>query len=181
MRLETERLILRPLELTDAPIMCALASPIEVAATNLNMPHPYSASAAEAFIQAAHDALEVSADITLGMVRKSDGQWMGVIHLGVDLRHQHAEFGYWIGVPYWNQGYTTEAARRLLDYCFADLALRRVYASFFTHNPASRRIMEKIGMTYEGTLRQHYERFGSFYDVGCCGILRSEWEAKGQV
>ncbi len=177
MILETERLILRPLELSDAPTMRQLADHLEVAATNLNMPHPYPEGAAEAFIQASLNTFDESTDITLALVRKTDMQWMGVIHLDISDRHQHAEFGYWIGVPYWNHGYTTEAARRLVDYCFADLNLRRVAASYFTHNPGSRRVMEKIGMTYEGTLRQHYERFGKFYDVGYYAILRSEWEA----
>jgi RimJ/RimL family protein N-acetyltransferase len=175
LRFETDRLILRPLELTDAPNMQRLAAHSDVAATNLNMPHPYPEGAAEAFIEAQAD---IAPNITLGMVRKSDLQWMGVIHLDVNLRHQRADFGYWIGVPYWNQGYTSEAARRLVNYCFADLGLNRVCAGYFTHNPASRRVMEKAGLTYEGTLRQHYERFGAFHDVGYCGILRSEWLAR---
>jgi RimJ/RimL family protein N-acetyltransferase len=112
------------------------------------------------------------------MVRKADQQLMGAISLRPHQRHQRADIGYWIGVPYWNQGYTSEAARRLVDYGFAELGLRRIYASYFSHNIASRRVMEKAGMTYEGTLRQHVERLGKFYDLGYCGILRSEWEQR---
>jgi RimJ/RimL family protein N-acetyltransferase len=178
MPIETERLILRPLEMSDAPIMQQLASQPEIAAGTLTMLHPYPEGAAEAFIQAQIDSRELNFDYTYAMVRKADQQFMGIFHMDVDERHQHAGFGYWIGIPYWNQGYTSEAARRMVDYCFADLGLHRVYASYYTHNHGSRRVMEKCGMTYEGTLRQHYERFGNFYDVGCYGILRGEWEAR---
>lgn len=178
MLLETERLLLRPLELSDAPMLSKLANNIEIAATTLSMPFPYPEGAAESFIRALQESAELSPDLNLGMIRKADQQWMGIIHLGVNHRHQHAEFGYWIGVPYWSQGYTSEAAQRLVDHAFADLGLRRVYASYFTHNVGSRRVMEKVGMTYEGRLRQHYERFGNFYDVGYYGIMRDEWEAQ---
>lgn len=176
MILETERLILRPLDLHDAPVIQVLASHPDIAATTLNIPHPYPAGAAEAFIQSLIDKRDSSPDIELGITRKADHLLIGKISLRPDKRHQRAEIGYWIGVPYWNQGYTTEAARRLVDYGFAELGLRRIYASYFSHNIASRRVMEKVGMSYEGTLRQHIERFGRFYDLGYCGILRSEWE-----
>ncbi len=178
MILETERLILRPLELPDAPTIQRLASDYEIAATTLNLPHPYPEGAAETFIQGLIDKAETTMGCTLGMVRKADQQLMGVISIRVDTQHQHADLGYWIGKPYWNQGYTSEAARRTVDYGFAELGLHRIYASYFSQNIASRRVMEKAGMIYEGTLREHLERFGNFQDVGCCGILRSEWEAQ---
>ncbi|MEP7291318.1 MAG: GNAT family N-acetyltransferase [Chloroflexota bacterium] len=178
MILETERLILRPLEMTDAPTIHELAGHPEIAATTLNMPHPYPEGAAEAFIQSQIDHRDSRDNFTFGMTRKSDSQLMGDFHVHIEERHQRAEFGYWIGKPYWNQGYTSETARRLIDYCFAELGVHRVCASYFTHNLASRRVMEKAGMTYEGTLREHLERFGKFYDTGCCGILRREWEAR---
>ncbi|HVU12591.1 MAG TPA: GNAT family protein [Phototrophicaceae bacterium] len=177
MILETERLLLRPLELRDAPTICDLAGDYDIAATTLNIPHPYPEGAAEELIQSLIEKGE-SANLVLGIVRKADQQLLGMIDARPNERHQHAELGYWIGKPYWNQGYASEAARRLVDYCFAELGLQRVYASYFSQNIASRRVMEKAGMTYEGTLREHLERFGKFQDIGCCGILRREWEAR---
>jgi RimJ/RimL family protein N-acetyltransferase len=103
---------------------------------------------------------------------------MGMITLRPEARFSRAEIGYWIGLPYWGQGYTSEAARHMVDYGFAERGLNKVYATYFVLNPASRRVMEKAGMTYEGTLRQHVQRDGVFYDLGYCGILRSEWEAR---
>jgi ribosomal-protein-alanine N-acetyltransferase len=172
--LETERLILRAFSLSDAPALSQLAGHPDIAATTLNMPQPYTEADAKAFIESAQDN---SKNHSFAIVRKSDQQLLGGMGIHPDMRHQHAELGYWIGVPYWNQGYASETARRIVAYGFEDLKLRRIYAGYFTQNIASRRVMEKVGMTYEGTLRQHYERFGNFYDVGYLSILRSEWES----
>ena len=64
----------------------------------------------------------------------------------------------------------------MIDYAFRELDLNRVYAQCYADNPASRRVLEKAGMTHEGTLRQHSFRLGRFADDLQFGILRSEWE-----
>ena len=74
-----------------------------------------------------------------------------------------------------NQGYATEAAQAVLEYGFRKLGLHRVQARHFTKNPASGRVMQKIGMTYEGTLRQSIYRFGRFEDAALYSILRHEF------
>ena len=176
MILETDRLILRPLELSDAPTIRALAGHPDIAATTLNIPHPYPEGAAEAFIRSLSEEKPDPA-YTFGMVRKQDDQLMGAIGIRPVAQFDRAEIGYWIGVPYWGQGYTSEAARRVVAFGFEALKLHRIYATYLSHNTASRRVMEKAGMTYEGTLRQHVKRFDRYYDLGYCGILRAEWEA----
>jgi ribosomal-protein-alanine N-acetyltransferase len=67
---------------------------------------------------------------------------------------------YWIGVPYWGKGYATEAAREAVRYAFEDLGLHRLYAAHFGSNPASGKVMRKIRMSYEGTLRGHHKMWG---------------------
>jgi RimJ/RimL family protein N-acetyltransferase len=173
--LETERLILRPFVLSDAPSMSQLAGHPDIAATTLNMPSPYSEEVARAFIESVQDN---SKNHAFAIVRKRDQQLLGGIGIHPHERHLHAEVGYWIGVPYWNNGYATEAVRRIVDHGFEDLKLNRIYAGYFSENIASRRVMEKADMIYEGTFRQHYERFGKFHDVGYLAILRDEWEAR---
>lgn len=175
MHLETDRLILRPLELEDAPAIQRLVSVREIAATTLNIPHPYPEGAAEAFIKTSHEHRDQGTAYTFGIVRTADSAFLGSIGLRVKREYERAELGYWIGVPYWNQGYTTEAARRMIDFGFSYLGLNRIYATYFTSNPASRRVMEKAGMVYEATLPQHVRRFDKFHDLGYCGILRSMW------
>ncbi len=178
MILETERLILRPLMLSDAPLMRELAGHSDIAATTLHIPHPYPEGAAESFIESLAESAEKGSNFTFGIIHKRDAQFMGMIGIHPVAQFDRAEIGYWIGVPYWGQGYTSEAARRLVAFGFEELKLHRIYASYFIPNTASRRVMEKAGMTYEGTLRQHVKRFDRYYDLGFCGILRDEWEAR---
>ena len=80
-------------------------------------------------------------------------------------------------MPYWNRGYATEAARAMLTFGFEVLELNRIFAEYYARNPASGRVMQKIGMTHEGMLRQHMFKDDRFEDSVVYGILRSEWEA----
>ncbi len=86
-----------------------------------------------------------------------------------------AELGYWIGRFYWGQGYCTEAARQVLRYGFEDLKLNKICARHMQTNPASGRVMQKIGMRQEGCLRQHYNRWGEVVDYPIYGILHAEY------
>jgi len=86
--------------------------------------------------------------------------------------------GYWIARECWNRGYATEAAAALLAYAFEALGLHRVYARHFPRNPPSGRVMQKLGMVYEGRQREHVLRWDVFEDLDCYGILRSEWHAR---
>ncbi len=173
--LETARLRLRPFTLADAPDVQRLAGAWEVASTTGNIPHPYPDGAAEAWIRDHGLAFEQGRLVTYAITRRDDGVLVGAISLRPNAAHHHAELGYWIGVPYWNQGYATEAARALVGYGFNTLSLHRIFAAHLTRNPASGRVMQKLGMTYEGCLRQHIFRWGQFEDLARYGILQSEW------
>ena len=78
---------------------------------------------------------------------KETGRFIGII-LYFDEKDGECEIGYGIGSEYWNRGFATEAAKRFIDYCFDERGMKTVCASFFTGNEASRRVMEKCGMTY---------------------------------
>lgn len=99
----------------------------------------------------------------------------GAIGITINSNYNNAELGYWLGVPYWRQDYATEAASRAIAYGFESLNLHRIYASHLTRNPASGRVLQKIGMTYEGCLRQHIKHWGVYEDLAMYGILASEW------
>ncbi|HEX4783380.1 MAG TPA: GNAT family N-acetyltransferase, partial [Candidatus Sulfotelmatobacter sp.] len=134
--LQTARLKLRPYTEADIAELVPLIGTREVAATTLRIAHPYTEEDARAFIALAREPDKIWLAITL----RSDGGQIGGIGLRVDDQHQHAELGYWLGVPYWGQGYATEAAREMLRYGFQDLSLHRIFASHFGHNPASGRV-----------------------------------------
>ena len=78
-------------------------------------------------------------------------------------------------MPYWNNGYGTEAVQAVLKYGFEVLGLNRIHAKHFKRNPASGRILQKIGMKYEGCQRQHFKKWDNFEDIELYGILRSEY------
>jgi RimJ/RimL family protein N-acetyltransferase len=176
MQFETERLILRRPSMLDAPRIQQLAGQYEVAATTLNIPHPYPDGAALEYLDSVTMGWETLSAFTFAVVQKNTQQFIGSISLRPQKEHKRAELGYWIGIPYWNQGYATEAAQRVIGFGFQHLGLNRIHANHFSNNPASGRVMQKIGMRYEGTLRQHYLRFGEARDILVYGILRTEWD-----
>jgi len=92
-------------------------------------------------------------------------------HLRIELEHRRAELGYWIGRPWWGNGFATEAARAVVGQAFAGLGLARVFAHHFVSNPASGRVMQKIGMRQEGVLRRHVIKWGRCEDLVVYGIL----------
>jgi ribosomal-protein-alanine N-acetyltransferase len=169
--LETARLILRPYREADIPELVPLIGAREVAATTLRIPHPYTEENARAFLALTQEPGKIWLATTL----RGDGRQIGGIGLRVDDQHQHAELGYWIGVPYWGNGYATEGAREILRYGFEDLDLHRIFASHFKHNPASGRILVKLGMRYEGCQRAHLRKWDRFVDSELYGMLRHEW------
>jgi ribosomal-protein-alanine N-acetyltransferase len=169
--LETERLRLRPYTEADIPELLPLIGTREVAATT-RLVHPYSEQDAKDFLVLAQNPDKV----WLAMTLRSDGRQIGGVGLRVERQHQNAELGYWLGAPYWGQGYATEAARGVLRYGFQELHLHRVYASHFKQNPASGRILQKLGMRYEGCQRGHLRKLDQFIDLELYGMLRQEWE-----
>jgi ribosomal-protein-alanine N-acetyltransferase len=170
--LETARLKLRPYSEADIAELVPLIGRREVAATTLRIAHPYTEQDAMAFLSLAQEPSKVWLATTL----RSDGRQIGGIGLRIDEQHQHAELGYWLGVAYWSQGYATEAAREILRYGFEDLGLHRIFASHFRHNPASGRVLVKLGMDHEGCQREHLRKWDQFVDSELYGMSRQQWE-----
>ncbi len=178
MQLETTRLILRPPQLSDADTIFRYVSDYAIARTTLNIPHPYPRAAVDEFITRMNEAHAEQRGFTFAATLRTNGALIGMCGIHPDTRFDRAEIGYWIGLPFWRKGYASEATRRLIDFGFSDLQLQRVFATYFATNIASRRVMEKAGMTYEATVRQHIKRLGVYHDLGFCGILRAEWLAQ---
>lgn len=177
-RLETDRLWLRPFTLADAPEVKRLVGEPDIAATTLNIPHPYPEGAAEQWILSHQPRFVDGTFVHFAITLKPDDRLVGAIGLHLEPEHRRAEMGYWAGKPYWGQGYTTEAARAVLAYGFEQLGLNRIYAEHFSTNPASGRVMQKIGMVYEGELREHVLKGETFQSLRAYGILREDWVSK---
>jgi RimJ/RimL family protein N-acetyltransferase len=174
----TDRLVLRPFDLEDALRVQKLAGEWEIAKTTVNIPHPYEDGMAEAWIGGHQRAYEAGEAVNLAVVRRVDDVLIGAVGVHLNQQHRVGEIGYWVGVPYWNRGYGTEAARALVQYSFDILELNRIQARHMTSNPASGRVMQKIGMTHEGTLRQAIFRWDTYEDVEMYSVLKVEYDPK---
>lgn len=177
--LSTPRLLLRPFSVHDAPAVQRLAGAEEVASTTLTIPHPYGDGVAEAWIRTHAPGYAAGTRAVFAVVDPSAQEVVGAVGLVISAEHARAELGYWIGVPFWNRGYATEASRALLDLGFGELGLNRVHAQHFVRNPASGRVMRRLGMRYEGRLRQHVRRWGRYEDLEQYGLLAGEWRGPG--
>jgi RimJ/RimL family protein N-acetyltransferase len=172
--LQTERLTLRTSALSDIPALLPLKGAREVAATTLRIPHPYTESDARDFIARTQEGLLSGSALLLAIVLRERDMLCGGVGLRIEADHRRAELGYWIGVPYWGNGYATEAAKAVLKYGFGTLELHRIFASHFADNPASARVLQKIGMRHEGRLRAHVLKWGEFLDLEMYGMLASD-------
>jgi ribosomal-protein-alanine N-acetyltransferase len=172
--LETERLILRPFSLEDGPRVMYLAGEREIAMNTGTIPHPYEQGMAEEWISPHQELFEKREAVIFAICLRKTEELIGAIGIEVNRDHDCGELGYWVGKPYWNQGYCTEAARIAIEYAFCALELNRIGAIHFTRNPASGRVMQKIGMRYEGERRQAMKRWGEYVDIACYGLLREE-------
>ncbi|MCS6291971.1 MAG: GNAT family N-acetyltransferase [Nitrospira sp.] len=172
--LKTARLLLRPFQLSDAPDIQRLAGAKEIAAGTF-LPHPYDSGMAEQWIAEQERAYEGGTAVSFAITLADNATFIGSIGLDIVQIHRHARLGYWLGIPYWNQGYGTEAVRAVLRYGFMQLNLHRIYSPHFQGNAASGRVLQKVGMTYEGRMREHYVRFGRFVDLELYGMLKREF------
>jgi ribosomal-protein-alanine N-acetyltransferase len=171
--IETSRLQLRTWGEADIPELVPLIGAREVAATTLRIPHPYEEKHAREFLA----SIAKENELRLSIRQRSDGRLFGGVGLHPEMPHRHAELGYWIGVPYWGNGYATEAAQAIVRYGFEQIKLNRIFAHHFKHNPASGKVLRKLGMKYEGCMRQHVLKWGQFVDLELYSILRDETDS----
>jgi [ribosomal protein S5]-alanine N-acetyltransferase len=179
--LHTPRLLLRPFRRDDIPALLLLIGAREVAATTLRIPHPYTAADAEAFLQYSDGVWQKREGARFGVFLREGERLLGGMGLQANREHRHAELGYWIGVPFWGKGYCTEAVREVVKYGFEALELQRIFATHFVNNPASGRILQKIGMKHEGTLRRHILKWGEYLDVELYALLASEYSSRAPI
>ena len=136
--------------------------------------------------QAARDFVRQSAAVSSGPAGRSlvraivfadSGVLVGLCGLVLDREGLQGEAWYLLDPDYWGQGLATEAGRHLLAYGFGHLRLHRIWATCLPQNPASARVLKKLGMRREGYLRQHLCIHGAWRDCFLYAMLREEWHA----
>lgn len=173
--LETERLILRKLRPEDDRDVFDYASNPEVSKQVVWDTHE-SIEDSRSFIAAVMELYENGEVATWGIEHRESGKLIGTAGFAYwNIPHARAEIGYALGERYWGRGYMTEAARAMLDFGFNTMGLNRIEARCELENRGSERVMEKIGMSLEGVIRQHMYVKGSYRDLKLYSILRSEW------
>lgn len=172
--IETERLILRPLETGDAPSLLAIFSDPEV------MKYWNTAAWTEVhdaynFISVSNDSMLRQESLVLGIYVKSTGELAGKCMLfSYDQGSKRAEIGFGLSRSCWGKGYIGEAGEALIQYGFDSLGLRRVEAEIDPDNHSSAKALEKLGFSQEGLLRQRWEINGIVSDSALYGRLASD-------
>ncbi|SMF61557.1 GNAT family N-acetyltransferase [Allosphingosinicella indica] len=149
----TPRLLLRPGWAEDAPALAAAIADEAIVRNLASPPWPYSLNDAEAWLTRDRDAHEPA----LLVFRRTAGapQLIGAAGFG-PMPDGRIELGYWIARRHWGLGYATEAAEAMIANARDTLRLNRLYAGHFTDNPASGRVLEKLGFVATGQIAQRY-------------------------
>jgi ribosomal-protein-alanine N-acetyltransferase len=145
--LKDARLLLRPVTPADVPAFASLLNDYDVAKNLSLIPHPYTERDGFAFIFFATRNQGTTADCNLSVIRRDDRALIGMcgIHPSRDW-----EIAYWIGKPFWGQGYGTETMAQAIAFAFDKLDAPALTACWFLDNPASGRIFEKLGFEEVG-------------------------------
>ena len=132
-------------------------------------PNPYREADAQKWIERASAQ---QSELTYAIASNEEAIGGIGLQLQHDVHRRSAEIGYWLGEPFWGQGIATKALAALTEYAFVNLGLIRLYASVFEWNPASARVLEKAGYTYEGRLRKSVTKDGKTIDQLLYAIVR---------
>lgn len=177
--LETERLWLREIEEADFEAVHAYGSDPEVVEY---VPWgPNTEQVTQDFIERNLEraAAEPRLEYVFGVVPRGMDRLIGTIGIYLPTPDAHlAMLGYAYDRSVWGRGYATEAALAMLELAFDVLAVRRVWASCDPMNTGSARVLEKVGMTLEGTLRHDMNIRGDLRDSAVWGILEREWRTR---
>jgi ribosomal-protein-alanine N-acetyltransferase len=174
--LETARLVLRRLTPDDAADIFAYASDPDVAALTTWEAHR-TLDDTHAFLERVAGWYADGFGGPWGVILKESGRVIGTCGMAIVPEHRRAELGYALARACWGQGLMTEAVVAVIDYGFATLSLNRIEARCLPENLASARVLEKAGLTYEGTLREQYLTKDRFIDLRMYAILRREWKS----
>lgn len=176
--LTTERLTLRKLLVSDTADMYAYASRQDVTKYLTWYPHP-DRSYTHEYLEYLGGRYAAGMFYDWAVVYEPECKMVGTCGFtSFNCTSDSAEVGYVINPEYWGKGIATEALRRVLQFGFEEMKLHRIEAKFIEGNVRSRHLMEKVGMTFEGIMREGMLIKGAYANIGICSILKSEWETQ---
>lgn len=169
--IETPRLVLRAPRFDDARAVARLANDRRIAENTTQLPHPYGLADAQEWLSVCN---RCEGESTFLITRADDGAVAGACGIG-PVEDGPPELGYWLGQPFWGQGYTTEAVRALVDYAFGEMDFDALQAGARVSNPGSRRILEKCGFQWTSVGLYRIRALGSSAPVDRFRLERRIW------
>jgi len=148
----TSRLTLRPFTKTDSFDVQKLVGNENVSKSTMSIPHPYDDRQAREWIACHQLQWYQKLAVTYAIVYTSTDDLVGAISL-MDIVRGEADLGYWIGEPYWNLGFCTEASNAVIQFAFNAMGIQKLKANHASNNPASGKVMRKLGMAHIGHSR----------------------------
>ena len=160
--IQFDDILIRPLQASDASSLAQYANNERIA-QNLRdrFPHPYTIASAESFIAFCQMP---DAPPSFGIIKA--GECVGVVGFipQTDIHRQNAEFGYWLGEPFWGQGIMTNIIQKMTGYIFENYEISRLFATVFEFNTASQRVLQKAGFHLDCITRKSALKAGKLWD-----------------
>lgn len=170
--LETDRLILRKMLVRDAEDMFDYARRADVTKYLTWSPHP-SADYTREYLEYVATRYAAGEFFDWALEERSSGRMVGTCGFTrFDYHADCGEVGYVLNPAVWGHGYATEGLRAVMKFGFEQLRLHRIEARYIDGNTASRHVMERVGMTYEGTLRGSMLIKHEYRDIGVCAAVK---------
>jgi RimJ/RimL family protein N-acetyltransferase len=172
--LESQRLRLRPLELSDEDRIVEFMDERDVTKFLLLFTYPINRQFVKAWLG---NVLEANPEYCAywAIEEKDGGMLIGILSLTLDCHNRKGEIGYWLDKGHWGRGYMTEAVWRVAHYGFDTLKLHRLELTHMVGNMASQRVAEKLEFQLEGCWREGHCKDGQFRDVKIYGMLEVDF------
>ena len=178
----TNRLIIREYTKKDIDDFLAVIRQPEIYPTTYGIPQNYSRLRARWWFRVIKDNRRQGCAYEYGVFLRETGRYIGNVGLiNIDWTHHHGDISYYMDSRVTGMGFATEAAEAMIHYGFSELGFQKINGVCMSINGASRRVMEKLGMRYEGTLRQDLYKDGMYYDLDRLSILKEEYYTNCKV
>ena len=176
--IETKRLILRPYVKEDAVSIFKNWAADPSVQIPLAEPVYETLDAVEALVDEYIHSFEKTGKYRWAMVSKETGECIGLIaYFLVDTNNDFAEMEYGLGQNYWNKGLTTEAVKALIKFGFEEMKLHKIQITYKEYNKASKKVIEKCGLFYEGKLRDYFKESDKYVSRVYYSILADEYKS----
>lgn len=170
------KLLLRTIRNEDIPSLVKYCNNPKISDQIINIPYPYGEEEAKKRISFVLEGLEKGERYVFAITLKGKDELIGEIGLHLDKTNNSAQFGYWIGEPFWGKGLATEALSAILKFGFEELNLNKIYATHYPENKASAKVMLNNKMIKEAEMKAHYKIGEEYRDVVQYRLTKEEYE-----